>query len=172
MPKKLKSVRIEGDFAYVPLTQGYEAIIDLPDLPLVEGYNWYAWVCRRTVYAQRNVTASGGKKTTIKMHRRITGAPSGVPVDHRDHNGLNNTRSNLRICTHQQNVHNRQLNCRSPSGFKGVHWHEKTQKWRAQIGFNGKKYHLGLYNDPEEAHKAYCEASAKYHKEYGHTGEV
>ncbi len=88
---KVRPIRIEGDLAYVPLTKGYEAVIDAADVCLVENFNWYADTSHgHTVYARRNV--NNGKPCSIKMHRVITGCEEGLLVDHKDCNGLNNRR--------------------------------------------------------------------------------
>lgn len=172
MPKKVKPVTIEGDVAYITLTKGYTAVIDAADVPLVGGYNWYAKVSKknRTVYAQRNERKSDGKQKTILLHRAILNPKNGELVDHRDHDGLNNRRQNLRICDDNENKWNTKKRLDNTSGFKGVHWVERDSKWSARITVNGYRKHLGYFNSPEEAHVAYCEASEKYHNEFGHTG--
>ncbi len=80
-----------------------------------------------------------------------------VQYDHHDRNPLNNCKENLRVSTQHQNVMNRsKLNgAETTSKFKGVTWKLANAKWCAQIGFNKKRYHLGLFRDPIEAAKAY-----------------
>lgn len=168
MPKTIKPIRIEGDLAYVPLTKGYEAIVDATDVPLVEGYNWTAAVKSRTVYAIRT-DYTGPKQRRVRMHRVILGEPEGMQVDHRDGNGLNNRRDNLRKATHSQNTHNARTSNRNTSGFKGVGWNKAKAKWQARICINGKRKSLGYHDTPEVAYAAYCKASAKLHGEFGRT---
>ena len=57
----IRQIRIQGDIAYVPLTKGYEAVIDAADVPLVQGNNWSATVRKRTCYAFRTERAKGGQ---------------------------------------------------------------------------------------------------------------
>lgn len=165
---KVKPLRIDGDIAYVPLTKGYEAKIDIADAELVGGFNWCADVSHKTVYAIRK-DYSGGKPKTIIMHRMLMGFPNGMDVDHKDCNGLNNIRSNLRRATKSQNRHNQKIRKSNSSGYKGVSWDNEAKKWRAQIKINRKVKNLGRYENPAEAHAAYCEASKKFHGEFGRT---
>lgn len=169
MAKRNRTIRIEGNVAYVPLTKGYEAIIDADDVPLVEGYTWKAFVDKRRVYA---TTEIGGRKnkTGIRMHRLIMGAPKGVDVDHIDHNGINNRRANMRLCTRSENLQNQRKRLDNTSGFKGVNYYKRTGRWRAYIMRDSKEQHLGYFDTPEEAHSAYCKASKEIHGEYGFTG--
>jgi hypothetical protein len=168
MPIKIRPIRICGDVAYVKLTQGYEAIIDAADVPLVDGRNWHARKVRTVIYASRTGYI-GGKPQYINLHRAIMGDPNGWQVDHEDGDGLNNRRNNLRLATASQNSHNRRINCNNKSGFKGVSWHKHTSKWRAQIRLNYKTINLGYFTFPEDAHDAYCRASEQYHGEFGRT---
>lgn len=164
-----RQIRIEGDIAYVPLTQGYEAVIDAADVPLVEGYSWRALTDCRRVYA---VTGIGprGDVTAIRMHRLIMDAADGIDVDHIDHNGINNRRKNMRLCTRSQNLQNQRKRSDNTSGYKGVNYYKRTGKWRAYIMLEGKEKHLGYFDSPEGAYRAYCNASKEVHGEYGFTG--
>ncbi|MBB4235066.1 HNH endonuclease [Rhizobium esperanzae] len=87
-------------------------------------------------------------------------------VDHADGDRLNNRWSNLRPATDQQNVLNAKLASNSTSGFKGVSWHKKAQKWSAQIYLDGKSRYLGLYTDPKKAHDAYMRAANSIQPEF------
>lgn len=168
MPKITKrAIRIEGDIAYVPLTQGYEAIIDAADVPLVEDLKWSAQVIRRkdgtirAVYAIATVV-TGKLRSHVRMHRRIAATPDGLETDHEDRDGLNNRRSNLRAATPSQNQYNRRINRNNTSGFKGVRWRKDTKKWRAEIKHQGKMLNLGHFSNQQDAVAAYLAASAQF----------
>jgi len=165
---KTRSIRIEGNLAYVTLTQGYIAVVDSDDAYLVEGFNWCAQVSRSTVYARRSDCTSGRGRFVL-MHRLISTAPDDMHVDHIDGDGLNNCRSNMRLATNQQNQHNQGIARHNTSGFKGVYFHNRLKKWQAGIKMNNIAYHLGTYSTAELAHAAYVEASARLHGEFSRT---
>ncbi len=139
-----RDIRVDGNTAYVPLTKGYEAIVDVADLHLVSGKLWCADVRHRkdgtvrTVYAVR-VEADGEKQRTILMHRVIAETPDGMETDHHDGNGLDNRRDNLRNATIAQNRQNAAISADNTTGFKGVCWDKRTGKWKAQIAANGRR---------------------------------
>ena len=87
-------------------------------------------------------------------------------IDHIDGNGYNNIFANLRLCTNQQNAFNRIANTNNKSGFKGVYWTKKLQKWGAGIKLNYKRIHLGYFPTAELAHMAYCKAAAELHGDF------
>lgn len=174
MTRSIRQIRIEGNIAYVPLTQGYEAIIDAEDVPMIIGRNWSAVVARRSngliraVYAYR-VDTCKGKQKTIRLHRLINDTPFGMETDHVDGDGLNNRRENLRTATHSQNQHNQRIAAHNTSGVKGVSWDKSTQKWQALIKLMGKRKHLGLFATIDEASAAYAKESAALRGSFGRT---
>ena len=89
------------------------------------------------------------------MHRLITNAPEGMEVDHRNHNGLDNRRGNLRTCTPTQHRQTRRPHKNTTSEYKGVWWHTQACKWQARISFRSKPIHIGVFGDEKEAAKAY-----------------
>jgi hypothetical protein len=156
MPKR--PIIIRDGVAYVPLTKGYEAAIDIADIPRVEAWNWTASVEKHTVYAMRKAVIDGAQRT-VKMHRFLMAPQEGQLVDHRDGNGLNNVRCNLRVATHPQNMWNRRKPRGGKAGLVGVHWDNDRKKWAAVIQVNGKVRRLGRFETPEEGHQAYIEAA-------------
>lgn len=152
----------------IPLTKGYFATIDKEDEDLLQ-YKWCAVVKGKRIYAKRDALING-KRISIYLHRAISEKflvlkqLKNERIDHIDGNGLNNVRSNLRVCTHSQNMMNRPKNSNNTSGYKGV-W-KKSNRWRADIWVNSKKINLGSYRTIEEARDAYIEASKKYHGEF------
>ena len=87
MPRKIRTIRIDGNIAYVPLTKGYEAIIDAEDVPIIGKWNWTAHVSPHTTYAKR-AENNGQKHQTIYMHRFLVGGVGDLQVDHKDCIGL------------------------------------------------------------------------------------
>jgi hypothetical protein len=141
----------------VPLTRGLVAVVDDEDYHLVSVRKWHAQkpTQGRTFYAraERRSGEDGGR--WFHMHRVIAGAPDGLDVDHVDGNGLNNRRSNLRLCTRQENCCNRPGNRVATSRFKGVSWSSKSQKWKSQIRIDGTLLFLGYYDSELAAACAY-----------------
>jgi len=168
MPKKIRQIRVEGNIAYVPLTQGFEAVVDKSDIPLIELANWHVRKDSSNNYAARNLPKDkNGRRGAISMHRVIMGIPTDFEVDHIDGNGLNNRKENLRLVSRSQNQSNRKVSSLSLSGLKGVSPYRRNGTWHARISVNGKRICLGYYKTPEAAHAAYCEASQKFHGIYG-----
>ena len=157
----------------IPLSRGLVALIDDEDYDLVNTYRWFARPGGSTFYGIANLTQArnGNSHRNLTLHRLILGLPPRLPyVDHIDGNGLNNQKSNLRICTAAQNQYNRLLQKNNTSGFKGVSWFPASKKWRCRIGVGAKKrISLGLFDTPEEAYAAYCKASLVYHGEFSKT---
>lgn len=166
--KPTRPIRIEGDVAYVPLTKGYVAIIDVEDVPLVQGQNWCAYLDRNTVYAKRKGPMP--ERRTICMHRIIMGDPLGLEVDHRDGNGLNNRKrgetGNLRVATRSQNAQNQAMSVRNTSEIKGVSWEDSRQKWRADIKVNCKNVAFGRFDSKEAAGARVREKRLVLHSEF------
>ncbi|QGH72302.1 MAG: zinc binding loop region of homing endonuclease [Podoviridae sp. ctg2L5] len=131
------------------LGSGNVVLVDDEDFHFLEKYNW----CVNSSNYVMRVKTKSGKRETITLHRLITGVPSNLQVDHANGNRLDNRRKNLRVCTRSQNCVNRTSKVKSKSGYRGVTKH--YNKWRARIEQNGKKIHLGLFETPELAAKAY-----------------
>lgn len=139
------------------LTQGKAALVDDDDYDALMLHKWQA--CKDhggNWYAQRRRwSRSLGKP--IHMHREVLQAPDGVSVDHRDGNGLNNTKQNLRLCTNSQNIANAKRRKDNSSGFRGVTANGRSwgKRWVAQIKYQNKNFYLGIYDEPAAAARAY-----------------
>lgn len=166
MPSLIKIIRIEGGFAYVPLTKGFEAVIDVDDVDKVKNNNWYALGAAGLVYAARMQKIYGVRRS-IYLHRVITICPPEKLVDHVDCNTLDNRRANLRICTRAQNTMNTKIRADNKTGFKGVDQIKASGRWRAAIKSNGAVVHLGHFGCATAAAVAYRRANQKYHKDFG-----
>lgn len=153
---------------HIPLTKGHFAIIDAEDYNFVMQWKWQSAQARpdANIYAKRTHRAIGGRKT-IAMHRLIMNCPDDMQVDHIDGNGLNNSKSNLRICTRLQNNLNRKINKSNATGFKGIYKHGIS--YCGEIGYQGKQYQLGAYNNPELAAKVYDIHALKFNGEFANT---
>lgn len=133
------------------------ARLDPADYEWAQRYRWSVKPGDRhggTLYADR--TALGGPRgQRVLMHREILGLGSGrdPEVDHRNGDGLDNRRSNLRIATtgqNQQNQHGARRDNLS-SGVRGVAWNKKNSKWMARVMLAGEQHYLGCFDTVEEA---------------------
>lgn len=150
----------------VPVGPDHCALVDRADRVLVGRYEWrllrghngklYAWasVSRKSIY----------------MHRLILGTPAGLETDHRNGDGLDNRRSNLRTATASQNRANMGKPRRPDGGthtsrYKGVSWDRSRGKWQAKI-HSGRHINLGRYEAEAEAARAYDAAAVRQWGEY------
>lgn len=163
----------------IELTQDKYALVDDEDYPYLSQYKWHFFKSNfknGNGYAMRY--AGGGRKNrqTEFMHHTLMGRVTGLEIDHKDGDGLNNQKSNLRHLTHSQNLLNKDRYSNNKSGFKGVSLHSKNstlaKPWVARIKVGDKYLSLGYFKTPEEAAKAYDKASIKHHGEFANLNGV
>ena len=139
----------------IELTLGKKALVDDADYEWLSQYSWSACKGKYTIYALRSGKNKAGKFINIAMHREIMQTPDGLLTDHIDGNGLNNQRTNLRICSAGQNQHNSSPHKNRSSKFKGVSWKKSGKKWVVRIQLNYKSKHIGVYKTEIEASNAF-----------------
>lgn len=146
---------------------GYPVLIDDDDLSIVQRYRWYTMASKDNLIYFLSFYKQNGKRITVSLHREIANCQynDGKYVDHKNGNTFDNRKGNLRICTMKENVRNRKLCRTSTTGFKSVT--KVRGRYRARIGVDDKRIHLGYFDTPEQAHQAYCAAAKKYYGEYG-----
>lgn len=127
----------------------YFALVDDSDFDYLNEYNWSVMLPYKSKYA-----GTFNNNKMILMHRLIMDAPNVLEVDHIDHNGLNNQKSNLRICLHWQNISNRSMQYNNTLGFKGVSFDKNRKKWVVQIQSRGTKY-IKRFDDKYDAARHY-----------------
>lgn len=139
-----------------------KCLIDIEDVDLVKDIKWHkSELQRSTYYCLSNNTQSK------RIHRLIMGVTDpNIIVDHINHDGLDNRKSNLRLCSNAQNICNCNMPKNNKSGCKGVYWSESRQKWCAQVTINNKTKSLGRFINYEDAVKARNEAAFKYYGEF------
>lgn len=153
----------------ISLTRGESAVVDDIDYERLNKIKWALGTYRGNIKYAVKMKRVDGRMTCILMHRMILGATAGTQIDHIDHNGLNNQRSNLRFCTTSQNQANRRIKRNTITGFKGVFKGDPRRTinpWFSQIGVRNKKLYLGSWPSPSLAALAYNEAAKKYFGEY------
>lgn len=126
------------------------------DFEAVSRFRWHAHIGKNTVYAHRSINLGAGKFAKQLMHRFIMGATEPKDqVDHRDCDGLNNTRENLRFATQSQNNINQRVRVDNRTGHKGVNWNKQSQKFIARFSAGGNRVCLGSFDCPDEAARHY-----------------
>lgn len=151
----------------IPLSQGKFATVNECDWPALAGRKWYAVVNGKCEYA---VSHRRKNDPLILMHRLILGTPKGW-IDHKNRNGLDNRRSNLRPATPRQNAINT-VKKAGISGFRGVTWDNNQGIWMARICDGLKRRTIGRFSDPKMAAIAYNIAAKEKHGEYAILNEV
>lgn len=161
------AIRIDeaAGVAFVFLREGFEAIVDIADLPEVEGK---AWRLQTTPTGHAYAYARVPGNACLLMHRALMRSLPGEMVDHKDGDGLNNRRANMRNGNGAQNQANKAAERRSKLGLKGVS--QKRNRFQAAITPNGRKIHLGSFATPEEAAAAYRGAAKVLWGDFAYDG--
>ncbi len=149
----------------IPLTKGLFAKVDEEDFEYLSQFKWQVMRCSTSLYASRHLRGAG-VDTKILMHREILNPQKGLVVDHINYDGLDNRRSNMRICTKSGNNKNRRKAANCTSQYLGVYFHRHTKKWMAQSNWMRKHIYIGIYNTEEEAAMAYNEVALKQAGEF------
>ena len=150
----------------IPLSQGQYAIIDAEDYGKICCYKWYAAKQGNYFYAATNEKQDNGKYKQLKMHRVLVNAPADKLVDHKNRNGLDNRKHNLRVCTAAENSRNRKVHADNTTGHRGIYWNSRLNKWMAQIRKMGKLHHLGVFSRKDDAIRARLKAESILFKDF------
>lgn len=145
----------------IQLSQDKVALVDDEDFERLNQVNWVAHKERNTWYAIGHKKVGLRNYKNTKMHRVIMNALDGEQIDHKDCNGLNNQKSNLRFCTNTENLRNARKRKGCISKLKGVSYHKQNNRWRATINMDQKQISLGCYGTQQEAARAYNQAATE-----------
>jgi len=159
-------VGLTGYELCIQLTRGYLALIDADDLVALSSTNWRAMLSTsRQVQAGRVTPVDEhGNQQTILMHRQLMEPTDDQQVDHKDQHKffgfklVDNRRDNLRNVSGSQNLANQRPQVGCSSKYKGVNWYKWTEKWMSRIMVNGRRIHLGYFDNEVEAAHAYNQA--------------
>jgi uncharacterized protein (DUF2249 family) len=153
----------------IELTRGFKALIDDEDFERVSEHKWQYI---EPGYATRSLPKKKGKRGSIKMHRFILNAPKDMEVDHINFDGLDNRKGNLRLASHAQNgQHTRRRNLKS--GYFGVRYYRRgPHHWRVSIKHAAGYVHVGYFDDPMEAAKAYDRVAKALHGDFAKLNNV
>lgn len=143
----------------IPLAHGKVALVDDEDFERVNQFKWYADKPRYIWYAVRREG-----RTKIKLHQFIF--PGYKLIDHKNRDGLDCRKENLRPATNSQNAANMRIHQGASSCFRGVSWHSPLKLWRTQICYEKIRLHLGYYEFEEDAAHVYDYAARIYFGEF------
>ena len=136
---------------------------DLEDYEKIKEYTWFKDHSKS--HGGRYIVSSlWSERKYLYLHKFVM--DTNHKVDHIDRNKLNCRKSNLRLCTDQENCINKSLRSDNSSGISGVSWRKDKGKWRAYITLNGKQKTLGHFFNKEEAIKVRLQAETKYFGEF------
>lgn len=152
----------------INLTRGFATVIDDEDWELVKDFKWTAIKCKGCIYAVTYFRVDG-KRAHVLMHRLITGVSRSFLVDHKDGDGLNNRRANLRQCSRSQNAWNSKVRSHSKSGLKCVYEVQTKSgpRWRACVRCYGKRYRKQFVTSADAVSWA-DEMRARLHGEFAY----
>lgn len=152
---------------------GQSAKVDDEDYEWLNAFKWYGRPNKKGGHVVQRIEKdkdSNGrwKYRTVYMSREILQAPKGMLVDHINQETLDNQKSNLRLCSHSQNVKNRRIHKNNTSGFKGVYWHKANKKWFASVGIGvgGRVKYLGYADTKEECARLRDQHAQKLYGEF------
>lgn len=150
------------------LSQNKFSFVDDEDYIWLNQWKWCATANNHGIYyAVRCI----GNNKFVRMHRLIMQATERQEIDHRNGNGLDNQKDNLRFCTHSQNMFN--MKPRSgTSSYKGVYWDKTNKKWRVQITVGGKARTFGRHTNEIDAARIYNGMAKKYFGEFARLNNV
>jgi len=146
----------------IPLSRGLFAIVDAIDYDWAMQWKWCAMRGKYTYYAMRGIHRSVNNNHFHKgflMHRGIAKRAKlkkSRLYDHRDGNGLNDTRSNLRPCSFSMSNGNTRKRKFCTSSSKGVCYDKSRKRWIGYISINHKTKFLGRFKTEREAARAYA----------------
>ena len=110
--------------------------------------------------------------TKEMLHRLVVSCPSNKVIDHIDGDPLNNTQSNLRICTQAENSKNQKIKTRNTTGYKGVYLDKRFGKFVARVKHNYKTHYAGQFDSAIEAALAYNHLATKLHGDFARLNDV
>lgn len=154
----------------IKLFSGEYVRIDEEDYERLSQYSWCLFKSEKWQYAIRTEYKNGTQKT-IYMHREIMGVTDPkIYVDHRDHDGLNNLKSNLRMSDNRFNQYNVGKKSTSKQKYKNIRQLDEN-RWQVRVRTpKGKRVERVVYSE-EDAVKLYNELALKYHGEFAYLQE-
>ena len=149
----------ELNCGYAFADNGVRFLFDMCDRQLVQSRGWHL--------SKRGYIAGKEKRRERPLHKLIITVDSSFDIDHANGNKLDYRRSNLRVCSHQQNCFNQRIRSNNTSGFIGVSYAKNIGKYESYIHHNGCKYSLGYFESAYDAALARDQKARELFGEYG-----
>lgn len=154
----------------IPLTHGLFAIVDECDIDLAITDNWYS----SKLSSLNGYAIANRNYKKVRMHRIILARKFNILMlddnlrgDHINRNSLDNRRANLRLATHAENMRN---SIKNTGKLKGAYYNKTKKRWFSAIKTKQRgRIHLGMFDNEQDAHDAFCKAARKYHGEFART---
>lgn len=143
--------------------KNHNILLDEEDYSFISRFKWHIKKDKNTYYAYTNIYIAN-KNTSVSIHRLLTQLRN-CTIDHKNRNGLDNRKENLRFCTAKQNSYNRVR--KNKFGFRGVYLPKRSKTFYFQIQKDGKKIHSGGYKTAKDAAIAYDKINRELHGEFG-----
>lgn len=153
----------------IPLSGGLSTVIDDGDAAIVSQHKWHARDnAGRGMYVTTNVRIPGTvrKYRTVQLHRLLMNAGPDDVIDHKNRDGLDNRRDNLRVANRSLNAANSKHRRGRTNTYRGVYFEAKKRLYAAQIRVDGKLIQLGRGKDPVAAARRYDAAARQYFGEF------
>jgi hypothetical protein len=148
-----------------PKYGNFEVIVDAEDYEKIKMHRWIVHfnIKLKKIVGIQTYLYINKKKATLTLHQSVM---NDTWIDHKNGDIFDNRKENLRKCTCSENNKNKCIFINNTSGYKGVSWEKRMDKWLASITVNYKQMNLGYFTDIIEAALAYNEAAIKYHGEF------
>ncbi len=154
-------------FRRIDIGEGQYTIVEPRDYYWIGKYKWILMGTKYNLYAVREAKIGPKETKRVYLHREIMKFPKRKFVDHRNGDGLDNRRENLRLATQAQNNYNRRKTSKKTlSQFRGISFDKNSPAWVGCIHYKGKRINLGRFKNEIDAAHAYDRAAKKYHKDF------
>lgn len=144
------------------VVKNHKFLIDEQDFEIFNKFSWSLLRC-----TPKHIYLVNSKNSRDLFHRLVMNPKEGLHVDHISRDTTDNRRSNLRVCTRQQNMFNRGVQKNNASGFKGVYFDNQHKRWVAKVEISGKKIRRSFLNLIDAVNK-YNELARKYFGEFAY----
>lgn len=164
--RKYNTYDLSGEYGIGYTSRGKEFWFDLEDYNKIKDYCW-------CVGSKGSIITNDEAGNTLLLHRVVLNITDlDMQVDHIKHKRYDNRKSQLRIVDNSKNQMNTNIRVDNTSGYKGVSWDKKLNKWKSYINVDKKRMHLGYFVNFEDAIKSRKEAEEKYFGEYSYDNSM